>query len=275
MLGYVDHVTLAVKDLEAAIDQFRDGLSFVVSKPRCDPASGLANAVIPLLQGYLELISVADGKKAAVQPAVRKVTSFLHAREGLYDFAIQTSSLEQDVAALRSRGSKLEAPDLERWEQDGKSTSWWTSLPPPGREPAEPFLIERAGPPDARGRQAALSQPFAIRSIDEVTVIVGDLDEAILSYERDFGLKPSRRLGGRAQIWLLGSKINIVPSAMTPLGTPLGLHSVGLGTTDITGARSQLRARDISYHDPPLCWAVGSQIDPRSTAGSRIYLVQS
>jgi catechol 2,3-dioxygenase-like lactoylglutathione lyase family enzyme len=268
MLTYIDHVTLAVRDLDLAISTFRRRFSFVVGKKQTAESPQLANAVIPLGQGYLELLSPSGVRSLGPSPIALRLGNFLEAQEGLFSFAVRSSSIQGDVAALQERGSTLEDPQ----SQGGDGADWATSFPAE-QEAGGPYVIQHDSESDAI-RQAALSQPFALRSIEEVVVIVRDVEEAIGVYDRDLGLTPRRRLGGRAQLPLVGSKILLAPASMAPLGVPLGLYSVSLGTTDINGARTQLRLRNVEFQDDPFSWGVASQIDPAETFGARISLVQ-
>lgn len=273
MLSYIDHVTLAVRDLDAAIEQFRERFSLVVGKKQVDDDAGLAHAVIPLLQGYIELLSPVEAAQPKVGSSSLALRNFLGPQQGFFSFAIRSSGLKSDIAALRKRGSSFEDPRYESAGTEGQP-GWWVTFPRTETEAVEPYLIEHHGPPIASMRQAALAQPYAMRSIEEVTVVVANVDAALNLYARDFGLTPSRQRGGRAQMSLNGSKIMLLPSAITPLGTPLGLYSVSIGTTDINGARSQLRTKGIEFQDDPYSWSVVSQIDPGEVFGARLDLLQ-
>lgn len=274
MLTYVDHVSLAVRNLDEAIAHLRNRLSLVVSRKRAESGSPLVNSVIPLLQGYIELVSIADPRLVPSHSTLRSLNAFLSVREGLFAFAIRSSNLAEDVRLLQTRGSRLKDAVHEPFEANGEQAGWWTSSLPDDAEPIFPFLIQYEKSPENHVRESGLSQPFAIRAIEEVTVVVPKLDTALEAYERDFGLTPGRQLGGRAQISLSGSKINLIPAKMTPLGTPAGLYSVGLGTTDINGARAALQARGVSTQPDPFSWGVASQIDPSEGMGARLDLVQ-
>ena len=273
MFAYIDHVTIAVRDLDVARETFRRRFSFVVGAKQSGEGP-LANAVVPLLQGYVELLSPAGERPQARSPTLAELTTFLEAQEGLYSFALRSSSIETDVAALRERGSTLEIPNRQTAPGSGEEIAWWTSFPVVDSGVVEPYIIQSQGFDESLGRQAALSQPLSIRSIEEVTIIVPKVEAALEVYERDFGVKPSRQLAGRAQLAVGGGRIMVVPSSMAPLGTPLGIYSVSLGTTDINGARNQLRGRGIELRDDPFSWGVSFQIDPSEAFGARINLVQ-
>ena len=275
MLSYIDHVSLAVRDLDGAITQFRDRLSFFVSKKRAEKGSPLENSVMPLAQGYMEIVSISNPKLVPSHAEMRTLNAFLSVREGLFSFAINSSDLANDVRHLRGRGSRLSDPAHEPLEIDGMPAGWWTASVPDDTEGILPFVIQYDQTTEERARRAALSQPYGVVMIDEVTIIVPKLEAAIAAYERDFGVTPNRQLGGRAQLALGGGKINLVPSKMAPLGTPLGLYSVGLGTTDIKGARATLNTRGISFSNSAYSLAVAIRLEPNETFGATIELVQT
>jgi catechol 2,3-dioxygenase-like lactoylglutathione lyase family enzyme len=273
MLTSIDHVTFAVRDLDAAVAHFRNRFSLVVSKVRVDKESHVANAVIPLLQGYIEILAPVGAKTSERSPFSRQLGGFLDAQQGLFGYAIRSTAINHDVASLRERGSTLDEPRHEHAE-GSDDPGWWTAYPSGQAGVVEPYVINHDIANEDAIRQAALAQPFAVRSIEEVAIVVPNVEDTLTVYDRDFDLKPVRQFGGRAQLALAGNRIMVLPSAMMPLGTPLGLYSVSLGTTDISRARDNLRDRSIAFADDPYTWAVASQLDPADTFGSRIDLVQ-
>jgi catechol 2,3-dioxygenase-like lactoylglutathione lyase family enzyme len=99
----IDHLVLAVRDLEAARATYRR-MGFTPTPPAKHPF-GTANSVIQLDGSYLELLAVAD--PAAIPPATATRFSFgafnrdyLERREGLSMLALHSDDAEADRAAF-------------------------------------------------------------------------------------------------------------------------------------------------------------------------------
>lgn len=95
----LDHVVIAVRDLQGAADQWAR-LGFAVS-PRGlhSPHMGSGNHTIMFGEDYVELLGV-----VAPQPHNEPMRRFLEEREGLERCAFTTRDAAAGVAALRARG---------------------------------------------------------------------------------------------------------------------------------------------------------------------------
>jgi catechol 2,3-dioxygenase-like lactoylglutathione lyase family enzyme len=274
MITYIDHVTLAVRDLNAAIARFRELSFFVVERP-AQPGSPYRSAVMPLIQGYVELVSLDRSVPAALPPRearyLRALTNSIATRNSIFAYALHASEIEKDVRALRSRGSTLTAPDAV---SESDPQSMLVSHPSSTDESSQvlPFLVQHRKA--QRKGASELAQPFGIRSVQEVTVVVVDLELVASIFRSTLGLDVARRLPGRMQLHAGNSRINLIASRSMPLGTPIGLYSVGLGTTDLPSGGAALRVRDIARSEDPYTWAVATAIDPHAMAECRVSFVQ-
>jgi hypothetical protein len=270
MLAYIDHVTIAVRDVDASAAQLRNNLSLIVSTPRHDEQAGLTNATVPLTRGYLELISP-DPLSSKSSDVCRRLHGMLESHEGLFSFAINSRDVRGDVALLRERGSTLAEPVCERLGADSEG-EWWSSFP--AEDSLEPYLVQHGGDSSVSMSKIGGRQPLGIRSIEEMAIITPDVERTAALYERDFGITISRRFGRQVQMAAGVSRIMLIPTTAAPMGSPIGLYSATIGTTDIKGARSELSRRNVELIDDPLSWSVATRIDPALTFGARISLAQ-
>src|SRR2546428_11532763 len=146
MLRQLDHVVMVVRDLVAAMDDYRRR-GFTVT-PGGEHADGLThNALIPFADGsYLELVAFHDLSRALTHRWWKIAAD----GGGLADFALLSDDLAADTAAL---GELVAHPPAQggRTRPDGTQLKWRTAIlvPPP------PLLIQDPTPPRPRGPRGA------------------------------------------------------------------------------------------------------------------------
>ncbi len=100
MLDKIEHVALAVSDLDAAIDHYTQIWGLHVSHRERVEEQGVEEAMLPLGDSHLQLL-------AATGPDTT-VAKFLARRgEGLHHIAYEVEDLEATLAMLRERGVRL------------------------------------------------------------------------------------------------------------------------------------------------------------------------
>jgi catechol 2,3-dioxygenase-like lactoylglutathione lyase family enzyme len=120
----LDHVVIAVRDLAAAIDDYR-ALGFTVTPGgRHPPPRTSSNALVVFQDGsYLELISWDPPN-----PAERWSSLLREHGEGIVDFALIPEDLPRAVAEAKARGLHLNGPlDGQRLRPDGTMVRWQTA----------------------------------------------------------------------------------------------------------------------------------------------------
>ena len=144
MLTGIDHLVIAVRDLEAASRSYA-GLGFTVVPGGRHPV-GTHNALIPFEDGaYLELIAFYEPNPAHYWWAP------LQRGGGLVDFCMRTDDLPADTAAFRAAGVEIDDPGpLSRVRPDGYELRWVLSLPRGGHRGVAPFLIQDETPREER-----------------------------------------------------------------------------------------------------------------------------
>lgn len=100
MLNGVDHVVIAVRDLERAIEQFETLYGMPCSERGEPVTSGLRYAYFRSEDTYVELISPVrdDG------PVARRLSQF---GDGLYLIAMRVDNIDRAVEELRNKGVRL------------------------------------------------------------------------------------------------------------------------------------------------------------------------
>lgn len=100
MLNKIEHIALAVADLDAAIAHYSEVWGLEVSHRERVDDQGVEEALLPLGDSYLQLLG-------ATSPDTT-VGKFLRARgEGLHHIAYEVDDLEAALAELASRGVPL------------------------------------------------------------------------------------------------------------------------------------------------------------------------
>jgi hypothetical protein len=150
----VDHVILAGPFLDALEEAFTH-LGFHVTGGGEHPHLGTRNRIIVLDESYIELLAVADPERAS--PALM---GFIAQGGGWIGYALQSSDIGAETAAMRARGvdargprpGELVAPDGTKrgWRLTtiGADDIWQASFP-------LPFLIQHHATGEAHRRELA------------------------------------------------------------------------------------------------------------------------
>jgi catechol 2,3-dioxygenase-like lactoylglutathione lyase family enzyme len=217
MIRAIDHIVILVADLAAASADYT-ALGFTVT-PGGEHADGATHHALVIFadDSYLELIAF---KRPAPE---HRWWRHAAAGEGLIDFALLPTAIDEDVVAARARGLPLGEPTSGgRLRPDGQRVAWQVAQPP---MPDLPFLCGDVTPRDLRvPGGAARRHANGVVGIAAVTVAVRDLTASMQRYRALLGAEPAR-------------------SALTISG--LGDAAFALGTSVI-----ELAARDDERADP-------------------------
>ncbi len=169
MLTGIDHLVIAVPDLDAAIASYR-ALGFTVI-PGGRHTVGTLNALVPFADGaYLELIAFYEPN-----PAHRWWWP-LQRGGGLVDFCAGTDALAADIAAWRAAGVALGDPTpMTRRRPDGYEVQWVLAIPAEEQRGVVPFLIEDRTP-RAERVPSGVAHPNGAQGVDTLVVAVSEAD---------------------------------------------------------------------------------------------------
>ena len=189
----LDHVLIAVEDLDAATRTYEDLLGLPAAVRSEHPTYGTRNALFIFERGpYLELLGrQPDG---AQTERVAELTRFLREHgAGLYGLALAPEDIDGAVERIRADG--FDIADAARGtgvSPDGRVREWRnTRLPAAAMHSSFGLLIEHLGwdwrsdlrKPPLPGREGS-----AVRRIDHVVFAVPDVDAASAVWERRFGV---------------------------------------------------------------------------------------
>lgn len=96
----LDHVAIAVKDLDAAIALYRDALGLELAEVEEVPEQQVKTAIFGHGTGRVELISPTTEDSGVARWLAKR-------GDGLHHICIEVADIEQAMAALRAKGAPL------------------------------------------------------------------------------------------------------------------------------------------------------------------------
>lgn len=100
MFKGVDHVVIAVKDLDAAVGRYETIYGTAVSDRNEAPAAGMAMAFFRFGDSYIELVSATSDQG----PIAKRLAE---QGEGVHLVAMKVDDVDRTVAELRDKGVRL------------------------------------------------------------------------------------------------------------------------------------------------------------------------
>jgi catechol 2,3-dioxygenase-like lactoylglutathione lyase family enzyme len=219
-LHALDHVVVAVRDLETATRQAAGLLGRQPSWRGEHPEAGTANALFPLANTYLELMAVCGEGPVGAGLAAR----LQEHGEGVFALAFASDDADAFGARLRDLGLGPGEPRDGRGVDSarGAERRWRTLLVPPAATRGVPlFAIEHlAGalePSRPDGDPAA-----AVEALDHVVILSGDLEGSRRLYGEQLGLRLAldRSFEARGQRILFFRVGGATVEVVGPLGPP-------------------------------------------------------
>jgi hypothetical protein len=198
MVTGIDHLVIAVPDLDSAARELEQGIGLAVTSGGRHPGAGTANRIAFLADGsFLELIAVEDADAAQAQPLGSAVVRALASGgDGLVTYALVDDHLETTVPELQANGSSIgDVRHGSRVREDGEVVDWWTAQPETLGLDQVPFLIRHAavgaewGPAALAERQSfvhPIGSPVVLTRLDIATP---DPLELAARYFRELGLE--------------------------------------------------------------------------------------
>ena len=287
----LDHVIVAVRDLEAAATRFESILGVPVAVWSRHPR-GTRNALFVFEQGpCLELLTTWAAPETG--SSARSVHTFLEQREGLFGLALAPGDIMQAVARLRSCGYEVAGPVPNSGvNADGRVREWRGAFAP-STAGDHTFLVEHLGwnwRADLRPNPLASRAASAVRSIHHVAFELDDAEAASQSWEEWFGLPlsqqiTSERMGARVLMHRAGDATVEFVSATTADGLVAqriarrghGLFGLAFEVTDLEAAVAAARDAGLHVGEPAAGVLPGSRvarIDPASAFGVEAQFLQ-
>lgn len=245
----LDHLIVAVRDLEAASATYESLLGRAPSWRGSHPALGSANALFRLDNVYLELLApIGDGGLAGMLRARLDASG-----DGLIGFALRTEDASACSAALCARGLAASEPvDGEGHETKTAAVRRWRNVLVP-REASRGVLvfgIEHRSPPDALPLVAPADAAGAIAGIDHVVVRSEAPDETVRFYRDQLGLrlaldKTFEQWGARLLFFRVGGvtvEVAAPAKAVEPASNEDACWGISWRVPDVGASRARLLA---------------------------------
>lgn len=270
MLTALDHVVIAVRDLDATARTYAALYGRAPSWRGEHPGWGTANVLFRLSNTYVELLApvgpggFADALRAHLE---------MHG-EGPYALAFATADAEACGAALRAHGIAAAEPTAGsgRDATTGAERRWRNVFLPPADTRGVPlFVIQHDSPPEAlpvatiEGAAAA-----AVDGIDHVVVMTSDPEAAIALYRDRLGIRLAfDRTFEQRGLRLLFFRIHgITVELAAPLGAaaaPDRFWGISYRVHDIDAARTRVAAAGFDVSD----------VRPGHKPGTRVCTVRA
>ncbi|MDQ4124067.1 MAG: methylmalonyl-CoA epimerase [Actinomycetota bacterium] len=143
MLGKIEHIALAVADLDAAVEHYEKVWGLTVSHRERVEDQGVEEAMLPLGESYLQLLGP-TGPDTTVGKFVAK------RGEGLHHIAYEVDDLEGALAELKAKG----VPLIDETPRLGGRGHMVAFVHPKGNHGLLVELIQRGRPrPDAQNER--------------------------------------------------------------------------------------------------------------------------
>lgn len=224
MLVAIDHVVIAVSDLEAAAATIEEQLRLSPGGGGRHEGQGTHNRLFWLGDSYLELMGVFDRSLARESWwGVRVLAVLERGAAGYAALALRSDDLDADVSGLRARGSPISEPAPgQRVRPDGEIVRWRIGhFPEPDPELGLVFVIEHDEsaaewrPADRAARASQVHPIGGAARLLRVSLPVQSPGRTGLRLVRELGLqfRPSLAGGGTRDTSLGGQVLRLEPSA--------------------------------------------------------------
>jgi hypothetical protein len=198
MVTGIDHLVIAVPDLDSAAHELEQGIGLAVTGGGRHPGAGTANRIAFLADGsFIELITVTDRDAARAQPLGSAIVRAVDGGgAGLVTYALLDDHLDTTVAELQANGSSIgPVRHGSRERDDGEIVEWWTAQPESLGLDGVPFLIRHANVGSEWGGSALaqrhsfahpIGSPVVLTRLDIATP---DPQDLAAIYARELGLE--------------------------------------------------------------------------------------
>jgi len=262
MLTTFDHVTIAVRDLDAATECYRRLLGSDPIWRGGDPSLGTRATLFALSNGSIELVAAADDSMENAG-----LRALLAARgEGIQAIAFGTENATELSAALRERGLAVTRPqEGSARDASGEVRRFRTvELSMRTSRGLNVFAVER---PDLTALRSTSRPPAdCADAIDHVVIRSASPDAAIGLYERGLGVRLAldRSFGGRRMLFFRVGGVTLEVVHDAALSDSDAFYGVAYRVRDLTAAHARL------------CEAGFEVTEPRAgnKSGTRVFSVK-
>jgi len=188
MLTSLDHVVIAVRDLDAATATYERLLGRGASWRGEHPGAGTANTLFRLDRTYAELLSPLG--PGALADALRDHLE--RQGEGPFALAFGTANATECADSLRQHGlAPMHPVDGSGRDRTSGAERRWRAvfLPVTDTRGVFLFVIEHCSPPEALPLIAPVDEAAAVSGVDHAVIMTSDAEAAASLYGEQLGLR--------------------------------------------------------------------------------------
>ncbi len=282
MFEAVDHIVLAVADLDKATAEYRTLLGRAPSWRGSHPAYGTRNTLFRLDNTYLELLSAEPQARSSAAAMLREVLD--ERPEQPLGLAIAVADINAATNVLRGRGLRVADPADGAGvdERSGRRRTWrnaWIDASTAGG--LRLLLIQHTAPPHLLPRALNVADDTSVcLGIDHVVIFTGDLNASLRLWDaafrvperwrRDFPDRGTRHVG----LELGDMTIELIMRTDQPAAAIADrLWGVAYEVFDCDRAVARLRAAGVQVDDPRPGLAPGTRVATVRRRGTQTLLL--
>jgi len=256
-LERIDHILIAVQDLDAATRDYEALTGRTVSLTGKHPAYGTANAIFQLENTYVELIT-----PAGEGPFADRLTAFLKERgDGLIGIALGTDDAQTLSGEWTKAGLRATAPQPGDGHAPDGTVRQWRNVFVPDDDVLGLFLFAIEHVSDAGSRpMAAVQGPeeATLHAVDHVVVNTPDGNRAISLFGDAMGIRlaldrDAPQWGARMMFFRLGGiTLEVIQrygdekTRPMPADAPAQFWGMAFRARDVAAARDRLAAAGVT-----------------------------
>ena len=254
----LDHLVIAVRDLDAASENYQRLLGRKPSWTGRHPTYGTGNVLFRIDNCYIELLAPLD--QAEDSPWNRELTGRLDTvGEGLYAIALGTTDIVATVKEIRGNGIDIDDPaggdGID--ETTGARREWANArMPVKDTRGVPAFVIEHRSPASALPMAPSTSpEGTAVHAVDHTVIAYGDNNACLGLWQEKLGLDLRLTLdrnGRSLHFLLLGEAILELVGATEPKepGASDVLWGLAYRVKDVPATVERLRTAGVEISDP-------------------------
>jgi catechol 2,3-dioxygenase-like lactoylglutathione lyase family enzyme len=246
MLTGFDHVTIAVNDIDAAVDRYQRLLGAPAHWRGGHPELGTRGAIFALANAAIELTGPSEA------PEAEGLRAWLQAHgEGVQAIAFACADAAACSAQLRERGVRASAPQPgEAHGEDGSTRAYRSvELSPRATRGLSVLAVERADPNALRAHVTSAAD--AAEALDHVVIRTGDPAAAIALYGGALGIRLAldRELAGTRMLFFRTGAVTIEVVGDASLGASDAFYGVAYRVRDIAAAHARMQAAGLDVSE--------------------------
>jgi methylmalonyl-CoA epimerase len=235
MLKKIHHIGIVVRNLEEAFEFYKDTLGLPLGKMATIQDQGVKAALLPIGESEIELLEPITPDSG--------VARFLEKKGGgLHHLCFETDNVEAELQGAKDKGIKV----IDQKPRPGLAGIIAFLHP----QACCSVLVEYAQPVDHSEHASLLGEArdrrFTAKRLDHVVVAVKDLEAAVSTFQKNFGLT---RESAAKDVPALGIRNTFLPisDSKIEIVEPLGEKSPVAQFIDKSGEGMYLLSLDIDY----------------------------